>query len=316
MLRRPTSPEKHGTSSRALASNVAWTVSGVALGLANTVRHRIIGYGRPRPFGPDDIMRNVDYSLDVVNRWRDRGLRPDGLHVLELGPGSDLGTGFVLVALGAASYTAVDRFSLATAVDPEFYRSLADRLNVGVDATLRRMHYTVGALSETVAPPTGFDAFVSNATLEHLEDIKSAFAWMASVGSPSAKHIHLVDAQTHMRWVRTHDPWNILRYPELIYRLALSFPGAPNRMLASDYVAEASRSGLRFEVLEETQMDPVRLRRIRPFLARVYRDRDDADLRRLTFTLVSENEAGPGISRRTGDQSGSSHYSGEPSQRP
>lgn len=314
MLRRPTSPDQHGTFSRALASNAAWTVAGAALGLANNVRHRVIGYGRPRPFGPDDMTRNVDYSIAVVDRWRDRGLEPDGLHILELGPGSDLGTGFALVAQGAASYTAVDRFWLATSVDPEFYRVLADRLNVDVDATLRRMSYTVGALSETVAPSAGFDAFVSNATLEHLGDIGSAFAWMASVGSPSAKHIHLVDAQTHMRWVRTHDPWNILRYPEAIYRVALSFPGAPNRMLASDYMAEASRSGLRFEVLDETQLDPARLRRVRPFLARAYRDRDDEDLRRLTFTLVGEHEAGPGIRQPIPDRSGSSDRSREQSQ--
>jgi hypothetical protein len=273
---------------RVLASNAGWTVVGAGLGLANTIRHRLTGYRTPRPFGPSDIGRNVDYSLEVVDRWRNQGLDPGGRRILELGPGHDLGTGFVLVALGADSYTAVDRFPLAAGVDPEFYRTLADRLNVGVEPTMSRIRYVVGDRPAIAAPDEAFDAFVSNATLEHIEDIPATFTWMASVAAPRALHVHVVDAQTHMRWVRSHDPWNILRYPPGLYRIALSFPGSPNRMLVSDYVAEASRASIRLSVVGGTEIDTEQLRRIRPFLARDFRARDDDDLRLLTFTLVGE----------------------------
>jgi hypothetical protein len=285
---RPDLPEKRDGPVSALASNVGWTVAGAALGLANAVRHRLTGYRNPRPFGPDDIARNLDYSLEVVDRWRHQGLDPHGLHVMEIGPGSDLGTGFVLVAHGAKSYTAVDRFPLASRVDPAFYQALGKRLDVSAEEITPQMQYVVGAHSGVRVPSGGFDAFVSNATLEHLDDVRADFAWMASVGSSGARHVHVVDPQTHMRWVRSGDPWNILRYPAGLYRIALSFPGAPNRMLASDYVADARRAGIELSVVDGEQIDSQRLRRVRPYLARDFRDRDDDDLRLLTFTLVGE----------------------------
>jgi hypothetical protein len=298
MLGRRRVPRRRDTSLLVLASNAGWMMIGAGLGLANTVRHRLTGYRNPRPFGPGDIARDVRYSLEVVDGWRQHGLEPAGLHILELGPGPDLGTGFVLVALGAASYTAVDRFPLANRVDPAFYQALAERLGADVDVTMQRMQYFVGERSASNVPPGGFDAFVSNATLEHLDDVGSEFAWMASVGASGARHVHLVDPKTHMRWVRSRDPWNILRYPAWFYRVALSFPGAPNRMLPSDYVAEASRASIRLAVVDGLQIDSERLRRVRRYLARDYRTRADADLRLLTFTLIGQQvESSPAAER-------------------
>jgi hypothetical protein len=276
-----------------LVANVAWTVAGVALGVANTVRHRLRGYRNPRPFGPADIERNVDYCIEIVDRWQDAGLRPEGLRILELGPGPDLGTGFVLAANGATSYTALDRFALAAASDPAFYRSLGDRLHVDVEATMGKIRYVVATGSDSHSALGPFDAFVSNATLEHLPDVRSMFTSMASTAEPGAIHVHVVDAQTHMRWVRTHDPWNILRYPGWLYRLVLSFPGAPNRLLASDYVADAKAAGIELSVVDGSEIDADALHHVRPFLARPFRDRADDDLRRLTFTLVGGYGAAP-----------------------
>jgi hypothetical protein len=130
-----------------------------------------------------------------------------------------------------------------------------------------------------------FNAFVSNATLEHLADIPGTFSWMKSLGAPGAIHVHVVDAQTHMRWVRPRDPWNILRYPKWMYRM-MEFPGAPNRMLVSDYLAEAKRAGLSLSFVAGDRADDEYLRRVRPFLAGAFRDRTGHDLALLNFTLV------------------------------
>lgn len=269
----------------AILWNAGWFAIGAGLAVANTVRHRLLGYTRPRPFGRDDLERTIDHVLGVVERWQRSGLDPRDRRILELGPGPDLGTGFVLVALGAASYTAVDRFPLAVNDNAPLYAALADRLGVDVAATRQRMQYVVGAIPMRGDLSPSFDAFVSNAALEHIADIPSTFAWMQSLGAPGAIHVHLVDAQTHMRWVRPRDHWNILRYPGWMYRL-MTFPGAPNRWLVSDYQAEAQRAGLVLSVVAEDRADEDYLRRVRPFLAGPFRDRMECDLASLTFTLV------------------------------
>jgi hypothetical protein len=268
------------------AWNIGWFVLGAALAFANTIRHRLLGYTTPRPFGQDDLGRTIDHVLAVVDRWQRSGLEPRNRRILELGPGPDLGTGFVLVALGAASYTALDRFALATSDSSELYAALAERLGVSVSATQQHMQYLVGEMAMSAELGRTFDAFVSNAALEHISDIPGTFAFMESLASHAPIHVHMVDAQTHMRWVRPRDPWNILRYPGWIYRL-MTFPGAPNRLLASDYVAAARETGLNLSVLAVDRTDDDYLRRVRPFLARPFRNRTDRDLGLLTFTLVS-----------------------------
>jgi hypothetical protein len=268
-----------------IAWNAGWFAVGAGLGLANAVRHRLVGYKRARPFGQDDLGRTIDHVLGVVERWRDLGLDPRDRRILELGPGPDLGTGFALVAFGAASYTAVDRFPLVAHSNAPLYAALAKRLGVDAAATLERMEYRVGAMTLEGELGSTFDAFVSNAVLEHITDIPGTFSFMKSLGAPVAIHVHLVDAQTHMRWVRPRDPWNILRYPGWMYRL-MSFPGAPNRLLASDYVAAGQRAGLDLSVAAVDRAPEEYLRRIRPFMASPFRDRSDGDRASLVFTLV------------------------------
>jgi hypothetical protein len=268
-----------------VAWNAGWFAAGAGLGMANMVRHRLLGYRRPRPFAQGDVERTIDYVLGVVQRWQSSGLDPRGRRILELGPGPDLGTGFVLVALGAESYTAVDRFPLAASGDPDLYAALADRLGVDAAATLQLIQYVVDAIPAERELTASFNAFVSNATLEHLADIPGTFSWMKSLGTPGAIHVHVVDAQTHMRWVRPRDPWNILRYPNWMYRL-MRFTGAPNRMLVSDYLAQAQRVGIPLSIVAGDQADEEYLHRVQPFLTGTFRHRAADDLASLNFTLV------------------------------
>lgn len=265
--------------------NAGWFVAGAGLAVANTVRHRFTGYTRPRPFDQRDLERTIDHVLGVVDRWQRNGLDPRDRRILEIGPGPDLGTGFVLIARGATSYTAVDRFPLALNDDLSLYAALGERLGVDVAATRERLRYVVGAIPMRGELSADFDAFVSNAALEHLADIPETFAWMTSLGDPRAIHVHVVDAQTHMRLVRTRDPWNILRYPARMYSL-MTFPGAPNRFLISDYLRAASQAGLSLSAVTEDPADADYVQRVRPFLARPFRVAADDDLSSLTFTLV------------------------------
>jgi hypothetical protein len=269
--------------------------------MANMARHRLLGYRRPRPFSRGDIERTIDYVLGVVQRWQRSGLEPRGRRILELGPGPDLGTGFVLVSLGAESYTAVDRFPLAANHHADLYAALADRLGVDVGTTLQRIQYLVRAIPMRGELTPGFNAFVSNATLEHLADIPGTFSWMKSLEAPRAIHLHVVDPQTHMRWIRPRDPWNILRYPQWMYRL-MGFPGVPNRMLASDYLAAARRVGIHLSIVAGDQADEEYLRRVRPFLSGAFRDRSDDDLALLNFTMVTGSQLPGSLPPELNDQ--------------
>ena len=124
---------------------------------------------------------------------------------------------------------------------------------------------------------------------------------MRSLGTPDAIHVHLVDAQTHMRWVRPRDHWNILRYPGWMYSM-MNFPGAPNRLLVSDYLAEAQCADLALSIVAEDRADEEYLRRVRPFLAGAFRDRAGGDLAFLTFALVGGMV--PAIVTHTTDKTG------------
>lgn len=145
-----------------------------------------------------------------------------GKRVLELGPGSSLATGRLLLQAGAASYTAVDQFRLAEPVDGLEYIVTGFPNLPGVEGT--------------------YDLVVSNATLEHVADVAALFARLGELVSPSAAMVHHVDAKIHMRWVRDRDPLNLLRYHDRVYRL-MSFPGVPNRLRSSDYIAAAQAAG-------------------------------------------------------------------------
>lgn len=235
-------------SSRAALRNGSWKFVGLALGTANSLRHRFAGYRTPRVFPPSDVGRAVDYAQFVVQRWVEQGLDPAGRHIVELGPGNDLGTGLLLLARGAASYTAVDRFDLLSQTDPRFNAELAAICGVDLDDALNRISYHVTTFPEMPALTGPFDTVLSSAALEHFDDVPATMARLSELTVPGTFHCHLIDPKAHMRWLRDRDPWNLLRYSDRTYRSLLRYPGSPNRLLASDFVTIAQAQGIETEL--------------------------------------------------------------------
>jgi SAM-dependent methyltransferase len=252
-------------------------VLGLLLGIVNTARHRLRGYRTPRPFDSSDIDRAIAYDESVVDRWKTRGnLAFEGVKILELGPGPDLGTGAIMLRRGAASYAAADLFPLAEMASEEFYSRLREKIG---EFDRDALHFTLVTFPGLPELTQKFDLIASNATLEHVADIPSLFVALSRLLTRDGVMCHHVDAKTHMRWLRDRDPLNILRYGDWIYDRLLSFPGAPNRLRAGDYVDAAHRAGL------EARIVPGRmLGRPPPRVATRFRDRDDLDL--LTFTVL------------------------------
>ena len=270
--------------------NAILHVTGFTMGTANALRHRLQGYVNPRPFSPSDVDRTIKHAIEVVDRLEAHGdINWKAKRVLELGPGSDLSTGAVILSRGAASYRAIDRFDNRGQADPSLYQKLGEALNSPVHE--ERLEFTLAKFPALPDVSGTHDLIVSNATLEHIAEIPEVFQGLRRLASPGARMVHHIDGQTHMRWIKDIDPLNILRYSEFTYNHLLMFPGAPNRLRADDY-ADAARSAGWSSVMVtgDIAADDGYLAQAR--FARRYRRTER--LRLLTFTLVArlDTEAG------------------------
>jgi hypothetical protein len=293
--------------------NSFFFLAGLFLRTLNKIRHRIRGYTCPRPFtGVPDTAQDVAYTLEVVNNWQGalRAYTGDDTpfhdkHVLELGPGPDLGTGLVILALGARSYTAIDRYNLAAGARPDFYRSLSQRLRT-YPAYDRARQALEGLLAGRFSswfsyrhspgfrldrlPQSTYQLAVSQAVLEHIDDVYDVFRMLKAILTGGALMVHEVDAGTHTRWIRRLDPLNLLRYPESLYAL-LKWGGAPNRLRMSEYQSVLKAEGFkRIWTCPLVAVSPEYLKRVIPALAERFKRYAPDDLAVLSFRLLAAKE--------------------------
>jgi len=240
-------------------SNRLNKLAGAAILIANKIRHAVGGYRTPRPFGASQIARAVKYDFDVVDGWMDclkcyGGGEVDlsGRRVLELGPGADLGTGLILLAMGAASYTAVDVHNLAADASAEFYEQLFDEiaarghLDADIDSLRSELALAQGGAGErlryhcsrdfdlSVVADDSIDLVVSQAAFEHFDDAVRTIGQMSKSACPGALLVCEIDLSTHTRWIRSRDPLNVYRFSDAFYNM-LKFSGSPNRVRPRAY---------------------------------------------------------------------------------
>jgi hypothetical protein len=237
----------------------------------NSWRHRVRGYRTPRPWFSRDAGRILEYDRAVFSNWQrhiddylEFDLDLDGRTVLEIGPGSDLGTGLLWLAAGAENYTGIDAHPLITGKTRSLHEDLA-RLIAGADvAMLERLLDAVRRLHALEEGPLryrvlagfklekldldGFDLVVSHSALEHVGKIETMIENLSERVSKRAHFIAEVDLQTHTRWIRDHDPLNIYRYRNNTWR-TFSFSGIPNRVRPDTY----------FEALEKHDWTDLRI---------------------------------------------------------
>jgi SAM-dependent methyltransferase len=267
--------------------NAALHVAGLVMGTANTIRHRYQGYVTPRPFPASDVERTIRHAVEVVDRLQQHGqIDWSDKRVLELGPGSDLATGAIIMARGAAAYQAVDLFDNRGQADPALYAELGRLLGAPVD--ISRLQFTLATFPMLSELDGAHDLIISNATLEHIPEIGALFRNLLRLSAPPAKMVHHIDGQTHMRGIKRIDPLNILRYSDRTYARLLDFPGAPNRLRAAHYLCEARTSGWeRVQIVPDLRAHPRYLERTR--FSTAFRGLETLEM--LTFTLLAETPA-------------------------
>ncbi|HMP95214.1 MAG TPA: hypothetical protein PKD90_20195, partial [Phnomibacter sp.] len=232
------------------------------------VKYMMKGYSSPKPFGMDDLDKCIAYDMQVVDHWLQQlekytqgNVTITNQAVLELGPGSDLGTGLYLLAKGCKKYMAADVNNLVAATPPAFYHRLIEKLT---QAGYQNLQWIEAAMQAAQAGQPGPMHFVatkdfdlvkafgtqvatlvfSQAAFEHFDDIESSFAQLSQVCKAGTTLIAEVDLQTHSRWIRDADPNNIYRYPQWVYRL-FWFSGSPNRKRPADYKRALENHGWR-----------------------------------------------------------------------
>jgi SAM-dependent methyltransferase len=232
---------------------------GIAFLVLAKAKNVLLGYTTPKTFELSDTERSVAYDLKVVDEWLPHLQAytgaASGLHnknVLELGPGSDLGVGLYLLALGAASYNACDVNDLTRDVPDSFYAALLDRiggrqgttnlapLKAEIEAARSgepsRLRLIVRKDFDLVSSfgAASMDLVFSQAAFEHFDDVSKTVEQLGIVCKPGAVIVAVIDLKTHSRWIRDKDPNNIYRYSPALYR-SFWFRGIPNRIRPFQY---------------------------------------------------------------------------------
>jgi SAM-dependent methyltransferase len=276
--------------------NRLYHLVGIVIMSLNQMRHRIRGYRNPRPQDAPHATDALRYDRAVVENWLSHlshyqagEVDLKGKDILELGPGPDLGTGLILLAKGARSYTAIDAHPLVHRTSAEQHRDLAmaiaasfDLDDAGrrelvelalrpseTDSRLRYVHLPRFDL-ETLEPDS-YDLVFSHSSLEHVSRIKRTIEQVSRTARAGARFVAEIDLQTHTRWVRDHDPLNIYRYRSSLYQ-SLSFSGAPNRVRPDQYIQFLEANGwTNPRIYPRRVLDPKYVHAVEPSLAKRFR---------------------------------------------
>jgi hypothetical protein len=266
---------------------------------------------------PSAIATATDYALQVAGhyvQWLKGafGAGPDpsqpllGKRVLEIGPGATLGAPALLACAGA-SMSVADRFLAIW--DPEFhpvfFTELLRKLEARGDqqtAPIRRMLsdggfagvmqcYAVGA--ERIIDIEGhFDAILSNAVLEHVEDLDVTAANLAAKTVPGGANFHQVDFRDHRDFSR---PLEFLSHGEEDFELRRQEAHCEwgTRWRAADVGAAFAAVGFSVRVNVNMKASPEYLADIRPRLQPQFSALSDDELGTISALFSLTRKAQP-----------------------
>ncbi len=263
-------PEASLRDSAAVQATYYW--AGIAFLALAKVKYLTQGYLTPKVVGSANVDGCVTYDRRIAQIYLEH-VDVKGKRVLELGPGSDLGVGILLVQAGARSYVGVDRNPLVGDLSVPVHAALGG-LTQDVRYEVVPDFQFAGKLGEGQV-----DVIVSNAAFEHFDDVPDVARQLAKVVTAGGKLSVHIDLKTHSRWIRDKDPANIYRYPRWLYRL-FHFPGQPNRLRPADYRQAFINAGWK-----NVRTSPVHRTNL---VGRVHGTFDPSDMDQMTVLLEAD----------------------------
>lgn len=252
------------TMARAIATCCREMTANVLMSIPPVARLRVRA-GRTSAAPSGDQLRRYAFSLILDNPIIQPLIR--GARVLEIGPGDHLATGLTLLAYGAASYTAIDRFQGAyrSTSARQWYALVRERWAEHFDSPwpadlesfpdVERVSTIAARVEDLQAlPESAYDLVVSQAVGEHVLDIEAFAAGTYRLLRNGGTAMHNIDFSCHGFF--QSEPLYFLTIPDAIWRLMGSNRGLPNRKRVHEF--EASFRSLPFasvEVIARTLTD-------------------------------------------------------------
>jgi hypothetical protein len=213
--------------------------------------------------GNEHVERHAFLALRSILRLR--GVVA-GADILEFGPGDNLASGFSLLAAGAHSYTALDRFggSYASPNSKRWYRAVQEAWPAALpelpwpqwlraDSFPEAYPDRVKAISSSIEAATvlrRFDIVCSFQVGEHTSDVSRFASFTAQSLAPNGVAIHRVDFGPHDRWTRYEDPLTFLHFSQWLWSAMGSNRGYPNRVRHHEFLRALTDAGLKVECLD------------------------------------------------------------------
>lgn len=219
--------------------------------------------------GSDEFLRlyafaSLDLLLEHIGTL-------DGRSVLEIGPGDHLASGLCLLAAGARSYTAIDRFpgELSGEVSKHWYSEVEHNWNrfyprLNWPDWLRPDAFpeaypdrvdVIGRPLEQVRISRRFDVICSFQVAEHLSNIQAFADVHGRILSDDGIGLHRVDFGPHDCWFYYRDPATFLRFSDRVWNLTGSNRGVPNRKRHHEFLQAFENAGLEVELLYRDEFD-------------------------------------------------------------
>ncbi len=216
------------------------------------------------------LTADVEYANKIVRDYLEifekLGVSPVGKDILELGPGKNFGSTLIFGCLGAR--VAVSDLYLSawdSEYHPAFYRRLLEALPNNFPkadpAPLRRI-VEQGAYHQNVLRTfnrkaenlsgigsKSYDAVISNAVLEHVEDPKAAAREMMRVTRPGGFGIHQVDFRDHRDFSKPLE-YLLVSRTEFSRLFAYAQGSCGNRWRQSDFINVFNEAGFAIDLCE------------------------------------------------------------------
>jgi SAM-dependent methyltransferase len=165
-----------------------------------------------------DLEAAAAYEIAVAKTYvahlKSLGIDTSGAEVLEIGPGSTPGAALILASNGAR-VTVTDRFMCKWEErrHPRILRSILSLWAAPLPAVSASLSERAFAIAQIAAPAEDlpiadnrFDAVISNAVLEHVEDIRAVCKELFRVTKIGGVHSHQVDFRDHRHFSTPLEP--------------------------------------------------------------------------------------------------------------